>query len=92
MSRPARYIIPAILLSVSLPFTGCKTIYSDSYSPRRNHFIPVKEKPKPEPIAPVIEATPPPAGGELGLPPVAPSSAPVAPAMPDGGAPAIPGL
>ena len=91
MSRHARFIIPAILLTSSLFVSGCKTVYSDMYSPRRNHFVRVKEKPKPEPVAPVIDT--PPAGTDLpglGLPPAAPPSAP---AMPDAGAPApIPGL
>ena len=96
MSRPARYIIPATFLSISLVFTGCKSIYSDMYSPRRNHFIPVKPKAKPEPAPTVIDAVPAP-GTELpplGLPPAAPPSAPVeAPPMPtDGAAPMIPGL
>lgn len=98
MSRQARIIIPAIFLTCSLVFSGCKTIYSDVYSPRRNHFIPVKTKPKPEPTVPLID-TAAPAGTDiptLGLPPAAPPSAPMdapAPAMPDAGAaPAIPGL
>ena len=92
MSRPVRYIIPATFLSISLVFTGCKTIYSDTYSPRRNHFIPVKPKPKPEPLLPVIEPVTAPGADLLGLPPAAPPSAPVAPAMPDAGAAPIPGL
>lgn len=91
MSRHARFIIPAILLTSSLFMSGCKTVYSDIYSPRRNHFVRVKDKPKPEPVAPVVE--PQPAGTDLpglGLPPAAPPSAP---AMPDAGAPSpIPGL
>lgn len=97
MSRPARYIIPAISLSISLVFTGCKTIYSDTYSPRRNHFIPVKQKSKAEPIVP-LDLAPPASSADvppLGLPPAAPPSAPVdaAPPMPaDGAAPMIPGL
>ena len=95
MSRPARYIIPAIFLSLGLVFTGCKTIYSDTYSPRRNHFVRLQEKPKPEPASVVVDA-----GASsatdlqgMGLPPAAPTSAPAAPAMPDAGAaPMIPGL
>ena len=92
MSRPVCHIIPATFLSLSLVFAGCKTIYSDTYSPRRNHFIPVKEKPKKtEPIAPLEPEPAPPSG--LGLPPIAPPPVtPVEPAMPDGAAPAIPGL
>ena len=95
MSRQARILIPAIFLACSVVFSGCKTVYSDMYSPRRNHFIPVKEKPKPEPVIPVIDAALP--GADLpglGLPPAAPTSAPVdAPAMPDAGAAVpIPGL
>ena len=95
MSRQARIIIPAIFLTCSVVFSGCKTIYSDVYSPRRNHFIPVKTKPKPEPT-PLIDTAPPPGADipNLGLPPAAPTSAPVdAPAMPDAGAAVpIPGL
>ena len=85
MSRPARIIISATFLSISLVFTGCKTIYSDVYSPSRNHFVPVKEKPKPA-LPPIIDTTPAPSANVpgLGLPPVAP-------AMPDA-APPVPGL
>ncbi len=99
MSRPVRYIIPATFLSIGIVFTGCKTIYSDTYSPRRNHFVAVKEKPKSLPVEPLLDAVPPPSDDlqSMGLPPVAPPSAPVAPTdavpMPDGGAaPMIPGL
>ena len=94
MSRQARIIIPAIFLTCSVVFSGCKTVYSDMYSPRRNHFIPVKAKPKPEPVVTPIETTP--AGTDLpglGLPPAAPPAAPMdapAPAMPE--AAPIPGL
>ena len=96
MSRPVRYLIPATLLSISLVFTGCKTIYSDTYSPKRNHFIPVKAKPKPAPIVPLDTAPAPAPAADLpplGLPPV-PPVAPTEPApMPaDGAAPMIPGL
>lgn len=91
MSRRALSIIPAIFLSLCLVFTGCKTIYSDTYSPRRNHFVKLPEKAKPEPIAPIIDANPAPGpdAQALGLPPAAPTSAP---AVPDAGAPMIPGL
>ena len=89
MSRPARYIIPATFLSLGLAFTGCRTIYSDTYSPRRNHFVRLPEKAKPEPIAPIIDTNAAPAPDALGLPPAAPTSAP---AVPDAGAPMIPGL
>ena len=93
MSRPARYIIPAIFLSLGLVFTGCKTIYSDTYSPRRNHFVRLQEKPKPEPAAVIVDPGAAPGNDLLGLPPAAPTSAPAAPAMPDAGAaPMIPGL
>ena len=96
MSRPACYIIPATFLSISLVFTGCKTIYSDTYSPRRNHFIPVKSKAKAEAPAPLLNAAPPAPGTDIlpPLPPAAPPSAPVeTPPMPaDGAAPMIPGL
>ena len=98
MSRPARYIIPATFLSIGIVFTGCKTIYSDTYSPRRNHFVAVKEKPKLLAVEPLLDAALPPSSDlGLGLPPAAPPSAPVVPAdaapMPDGGAaPVIPGL
>ena len=94
MSRPVCSIIPATFLALSLVLSGCKTIYSDMYSPRRNHFIPVKQPPKKvEAVAPLTEPepTPPPPG----LPPPAPvPAAPLEPAMPaDPAAPAmIPGL
>jgi hypothetical protein len=103
MPRPASYLIPAIFLSISLVFTGCKTIYSDTYSPRRNHFVPLPPKPKPQPLEPLLDAEPAPSSDlpPLGLPPPAPSSAPVetpmpadgaAPMTPDAAQPMIPGL
>ena len=98
MSRQARILIPAIFLTCTVVFSGCKTVYSDRYSPRRNHFIPVKEKPKPVPVIAPTETTPLPGTDlpGLGLPPAAPPSAPApadAPAMPEGAmAPTIPGL
>ena len=93
MSRQARILIPAIFLTCSVVFSGCKTVYSDMYSPRRNHFKPVKEKPKPEPVIAPTETTPPPGTDLLGLPPAAPPSAPMDAPMPapDAAAP-IPGL
>ena len=98
MSRQARILIPALFLICSVVFSGCKTVYSDMYSPRRNHFVALKEKPKPEPAITPTETTMP-AGTDLpglGLPPAAPPSAPApadAPPMPEGAmAPPIPGL
>ena len=93
MSRPVSYLIPATLLSISFVFTGCKTIYSDVYAPKRNHFIPVKDKPKPEPLTPLLDTLPPPSSDlpPLGLPPAEPPSPAPAPA-PGGDAPMIPGL
>ncbi len=92
MSRPVRFFIPAIFVSFTLAATGCKTVYSDMYSPRRNHFIPKKEKPKAAPEIPVLETTPTTTPApDLGLPPAAPTSAP-APVAPADAAPMIPGL
>jgi hypothetical protein len=81
-----------LLLACAAAFpVGCKTIYSDVYSPRGNHFVPPKEKKieLPEdkkPKAPV-NAVPAPgipeAGGLPGLPP-----APEMPALPPAPAPA----
>jgi hypothetical protein len=38
MFRPSRRL--SLLLVASLALTGCKTVYSDMYSPRRNRFVP----------------------------------------------------
>jgi hypothetical protein len=96
MPRQLRLIFPATLLASCVVFSGCKTVYSDMYSPRRNYFVPPKEKPK-EISIPIEEIAPPstpetPAGL---LPPAPPSAAPVTPPPPapaDPALPAIPGL
>ncbi len=97
MSRPSRCFL--LLLVVAVTLTGCKTIYSDMYSNRRNRFVPPPPKPTKidEPITP-LDAAPgnlAPAPDALGLPPPAMGEAAL-PADPGAGAapmaPAIPGL
>ena len=71
---------PVALAAFALfAFAGCRTMYSDVYSPRRNHFKPVKEKPA------VTDLIAPPTTG------AAPSGEPIAP-PPIEAAPGIPGL
>lgn len=106
MSRPFRRLLP--LLALALAATGCSTIYSDMYSPRRSRFVPpapkstVKiediETKKADGAGPNAGAAP--AADPLGLPPAA--GVPGLPADPAAGgamapapaapAPAIPGL
>jgi hypothetical protein len=92
MPRQLRFIFPAALLGICLTFSGCKTVYSDMYSPRRSYFVPPKEK-KPE-VPPLIEETVTPSTSETPaglLPSPAPSSAP-APAPTTPADPVLPGL
>ncbi|HEV7403536.1 MAG TPA: hypothetical protein VGO11_11435 [Chthoniobacteraceae bacterium] len=85
--------LPQLILlacAAALP-VGCKTIYTDVYSPRGNHFVPPKEKKielpeeKKKPVTPV-DAVPvpgaPDAGGIPGLmaPPEMGAPAPAVPA------------
>ena len=93
MPRQLRLIFPATLLAICVVFSGCKTVYSDMYSPRRSYFVPPKVK-APEDIPTPVETTAPTTTPETPaglLPPAPPSAAPVtAPA--DAALPAIPGL
>ena len=90
MSRPSCIIKALLFVVAALQFAGCKTIYSDTYAWKRNHYKPLAEKVKPADLLPVLppstpanDAPPPLPGG--GLPP-APAPEMAAPA------PAIPGL
>jgi hypothetical protein len=90
MSRPARFTFLTTLLAFGLTLSGCKTVYSDMYSPKRSRFVPTKVKPAvtTEPQLPPIEATPapsllpPPAAGVTPPTPVAPEAAPPAGTIP----------
>jgi hypothetical protein len=80
---------PLLLIGLAVAMTGCHVMYRDVYSPKRNHYVVVKEKEKvpilPEEKIPASSITPQvvPGGGL----PVLPGAAPAA-----GAAPAIPGL
>lgn len=98
MFRPS--FTAALLLSLFAvaSFTGCKTIYSDTYSNKRNYFKPEKDAARPSELLPEsapLDASTPPAPPPPGLDPtVAPpvdGAAPAAP-PPAGAPPAIPGL
>jgi hypothetical protein len=52
MSRRTFSFFP--LLAMLVAVTGCGTIYSDVYAPKRNHFVPPKAKPS----IPIIPAPP----------------------------------
>ncbi len=72
-----------------LGFSACKTVYSDTFSYRKNSFkAPVEKAPKIEtPVIPILPDT----TGADGLIPAAPGGMPGG-AMPEGGAlPGIPG-
>ena len=85
MSRPARLIFPTTILALALTLAGCKTLYSDTYSPRRNRF-----KPLPPKMEKVDEA--PPISDDAALAPLTPA-APAPLGLPEAApAPAIPGL
>ena len=88
MSRPPALVFSITFAACTVLMSGCKTTYSDMYSPRRSHFVPKKEKPAATSIP--LEDTNPSrpvdtTGGAPGL--GLPTSAPDAGAMP-----AIPGL
>jgi len=95
MSRELRLIFPVTLLAICVLSSGCDTVYSDMYSPRRNYFVPPKEK-KPEVPIPLEETVTTPADAPGVLPPPAPSAAPLIPPAPttppDPTQPVIPGL
>jgi hypothetical protein len=45
MSRPLRFVLPAVLVASTLSFTGCVgTIYDQTYSYKKNHFKAPEEK------------------------------------------------
>ncbi|MEQ1858797.1 MAG: hypothetical protein ABMA13_02555 [Chthoniobacteraceae bacterium] len=96
MPRPSFTALIALSLLAAVSLTGCKTIYSDMYSSRRNYFKPEKDTPKPSDLLPMElppDSAPAPALMPPGLDPAAPpmpapDAAPGAPAP----APAIPGL
>lgn len=89
MSRPSRLFTVLLFAIAALSFAGCKTIYSDTYKWKRNHYKPMKETSKAKDLLPPpAPSSPAPAmDAPLGLPP-APG------AMPDAAPPAppIPGL
>ena len=78
-----------LVCAAALP-VGCKTVYSDVYSPRGNHFVPPKEKKIELPVdkkaneAQPVQAIPAPAAPDPnalpGLPPAPAMDAP--PALP----------
>jgi hypothetical protein len=83
MSRPLQILSTVVLLAAPLSFSGCGTIYSDVYAPKRNHYKAPPEK--------VINtpATPTPTTASPAIPgPTAPPSMMAPPPAP---APAIPG-
>jgi hypothetical protein len=94
MSRPSRTTTAILFAITALNFAGCKTIYSDTYAWKRNHFKPLKETSKEKDLLPPSLTTPTPSSE---LPPPLPGGVPPAPApaMPDAApapAPAVPGL
>jgi len=101
MLRPSLTAKIALSLIAAAGLTGCKTIYSDTYSSKRNYFKPEKEQARPTELLP--ESTPTlPDGGAPPMPMPAPAPAPpgldgaaIEPApgaAPAPAPPAIPGL
>lgn len=105
MSRPLRFLFPAVLVASTLGLSGCVgTMYDQTYSYRKNHFRPPEEKHEHEASAESIlgalekknpSASPdatglPPAGDIPGLPPAAAPDAGAAPAPAAPPAPAVP--
>jgi hypothetical protein len=104
MSRPLRFLVPAVLVASTLGLSGCVgTIYDQTYSYRKTHYKPPQEKHEKEASAESIlgalekknpAAAPdatglPPAGDIPGLPPAGmPDAGGAAPAAPP--APAVP--
>ncbi len=92
MPRPSFTALIALSTFAVISLAGCKTIYTDMYRPKRNHFKPEKEKPKPTELLPdatPLDGAPAPAMPQApGLDPAMP--APAAPAAPDAAAPAAP--
>ena len=106
MLRPSnntlvRALALVVLASPALGLTGCKTIYTDVYRPKRNYFKPEKVTPKAADVLPPVPGEPgaganpllPDAGAGAGAPGVAPAEA-APPADPSAPAPlpTIPGL
>ena len=93
MSRPSRHFTVLLSFAAALSFAGCKTIYSDTYKWKHNHFKPEMEKSKEKDL---LLAPPSPGGAPAGdAPPALPAPAGMeAPAMDAAPAPAppIPGL
>ena len=67
MLRPSAFATVFLSLCAVALLGGCRTIYSDTYSPRRNYFKPVKEQPKAPEVLPDT-FTPPPSSAWLPLP------------------------
>ena len=98
MSRPFRFLLPAVIVASTLGFSGCGTIYDNMYSYHKTHFKPPKEEethakePSAEALLGEIDKNKP-AGQDgavqPGLPPAGdiPGLPPTTPA-PDGAAPA----
>ncbi|HEX8296214.1 MAG TPA: hypothetical protein VF593_07925 [Chthoniobacteraceae bacterium] len=90
MSRPPRLLCTVVLLAVSLAVTGCGTIYTRMYSPRRSYY-----KAPPEKAVDAATLLPPegtPAAGAGGSITPSPSPTAPAPAPTMEAAPVVPGL
>lgn len=99
MLRPSITATIALSLFAVTGLTGCKTIYTDMYRPKRNHFKPDKETARPTELlpenTPALDGGAPPPAPAPALPGLDPGAAPApAPdaAAPPAAPPAIPGL
>ncbi len=87
MFRPRCTPLWLPILAIALTFTGCKVMYRDVYSPKKNYYKPPKEKSMAS-LLPEEKPGQVPAGGTVPAPGgVVPEAAPAMPA-----APGIPGL
>jgi hypothetical protein len=96
MSRPLRFLLPAVLAASTLGLTGCVgTLYDQTYSYHKNHFKPPEEKHEKEASAEsilgAIDKKNPPGGADAAaLPPAGDIPGLPAAGMPDAGGAAAP--
>jgi hypothetical protein len=90
MSRPSTTAAAALVLLAAIAFSGCRTVYTDMYRPRKSYFKPVKDQPKPDEVLPPSVETP--VETTTPVQPVEPPPAVPEAAPPPEAPPAIPGL
>jgi len=98
MSRPFRFLFPAVIIASALSFAGCVgTIYDRTYSYKKTYFksdVEDKKEASAETILGALNTTPGSTGAEGAAPATDVPGLPAAglPAPDAGAAPAVPGL